>query len=124
MAAKVTYRQLRREVQALAKNVRKGAEQIRQRTTVIDAAAKDTGKVAEQIGRMGVAQATIAETAELAKIMAGLSKAVIAYAVSTDTTAKAAKAVDDQAKASHEGIQQAMNRSPDAAKDTRWYQQQ
>ncbi|MFI1568201.1 hypothetical protein ACH4ZX_35165 [Streptomyces sp. NPDC020490] len=124
MAVKITYKQLRTEVQALAKNVRKGGEQVRQRAKAMESAAKDTGRVAESIGRMGVAQATIAETAELAKIMDGTSKAILAYSTSTDTTGKAADAADAQAKASHDGINTAVGRSPDHATDHRWYQQE
>ncbi|MGO4417415.1 hypothetical protein AB4Z54_01195 [Streptomyces sp. MCAF7] len=124
MSVKITYKQLRREVQALSKNVRKGGEQIKQRTKAIDEAVKDTGKVADQIGRMGVAPATISETRELSKIMAGVRTAVLAYATSTDTTGKAADAADAQARASHEGISQAVGRSPDHAKDHRWYTQE
>ncbi|MER7817410.1 hypothetical protein [Streptomyces sp. NPDC096153] len=124
MAVQITYKQLRTEVRALAKNVRKGGEQVRERAKVLEAAAKDTGKVAESIGRMGVAQATIAETAELAKIMDGTSKAILKYSTSTDTTGKAAEAADAQAKASHNGINAAVGRSPDHATDHRWYRQE
>ncbi|MFI1890470.1 hypothetical protein [Streptomyces jumonjinensis] len=124
MAVQITYGQLRAEVKALAKNVRKGGEQVRERAKALDKAAKDTGKIAEAIGRMGVARATIAETAELAKIMAGTSKVILSYSSSTDTTGKAADAADAQAKASHGGIAAAVGRSPEHATDRRWYRQE
>ncbi|WP_432021349.1 hypothetical protein [Streptomyces sp. 1222.5] len=124
MTAQITYRQLRTEVQALAKSVRRGGEQVRQRAKALEDAAKDTAKVAEAIGRMGVARSTIAETADLAKVMDGTAKAILSYSTSTDTTGKAADAADAQAKASHDGINTAVGRSPDHATDHRWYRQE
>lgn len=120
----ITYRQLRREVQALAKDVRKGAEGVRTRAKAVDEEAKDTTRVAEMIAGMGVSPHTVAETRELAKIMRGVSEASIAYATASDTTAKAADAADAQARASHEGIQQAVSKSPDHAKNHKWYRQE
>lgn len=110
--AELTYKQLQREVTGLRNSVVKGAEAIRQEAHRTDGEAKDTGTVAETIGGMGVDTSTVAETRELSKIMAGLSKAAIAYTSAGDTTANLADAAHQQAATTHAGIQEAYTRSP------------
>lgn len=110
--AELTYKQLQRIVTDLAKEVTKGSDAIRSAAQRIDDEAQDTARVAEMIGSMGVDTETIAETHELSKIMRGVSEAAIAYASAGDTTAKAAQAAHDQARASHGGIQEAYSRAP------------
>jgi hypothetical protein len=108
----LTYKQLLKQVTDLATSVTKGAEAVRTAARRIDTDAQDTHRVAEMINLMGVDPATTAETTELARIMQGVSKASIAYASAGDTTAKAAQASAAQARTTHGGIQEAVDRSP------------
>lgn len=119
----LTYRGLRQQVQALAKDVTADAEAIAAEAEKVLEAARDTARVAEMIAAMKVAQATVAEVQELSRVMSGCTDAAVAYKAATDTTAKAAQAADQQAQATHGGINEAVQRSPEAAGDHRWYQQ-
>lgn len=109
--ADLTYRQLQAAITDLGRNVTRGAEAISAQTQRIDEEAQDTARLAEQIQSMGVDAATVSETQETAKTMAGLSTAARTYASAGDTTARAAKAAHEQAHASHDGINEAVNRS-------------
>lgn len=109
--ADITYRQLKAAVTALGKDVARGAEAIQARAEQIAADARDTARLAELIASMGVDQATVAETSELAKNADGVSQASLAYAAAGDTTARAMRAAYDQAHASHDGINEAVARS-------------
>lgn len=109
--ADITYRQLKADVTALSKDVARGADAIRARAQQIADDARDTARLAEMIASMGVDDATIAETNELAKNADGVSQASLAYAAAGDTTARAMKAAHDQAHASHDGINEAVSRS-------------
>ncbi|MEU9014262.1 hypothetical protein AB0D12_31735 [Streptomyces sp. NPDC048479] len=123
-----SYKQLKRDVSALSKEVARDSDAIRGKAQQIDGDARDTARVAQMIGAMRVDTATIAETAELGKITAGLSEAAIAYATAGDTTAKAAQAAHDQAHATHDGINEAVGRSPLGLEiydvDREWLRQQ
>lgn len=110
--ADLTYKQLQHAVTDLQKNVARAADAISSRAQRIDEEAKDTARVAELIGAMGVDTSTVAETSELARITRGVSEAAIAYASTADTTARAALAAHEQARASHDGLQEAYNRAP------------
>jgi len=124
--ADLTYRQLRRAVTDLGKDVTRASEAIRGRAQQIHEEAEDTGRVAELIRAMGVDTATTAETTELSKIMAGMSQAANAYAAAANTTARQAVAAHEQAVASHDGINEAYNRAPVDVSDLKpaWLQQQ
>lgn len=108
----LTYAQLAKATAALAKDITRSAEAIRSHARDIDAEAKDTARVAECIGSFKVDSATVAETREVSRIMAGLSDATLAYATDAVTTARAAQTAHDQNKASHSGIGEAAGRSP------------
>jgi uncharacterized phage infection (PIP) family protein YhgE len=125
--ADLTYKQLLKQVTDLATSVTKGAESVRTAARRIDMDAQDTRRVAEMISLMGVDPATTSETTELARIMQGVSKASIAYASAGDTTAKQAQASAAQARTTHSGIQEAVDRSPvDRIHDVHhdWFRQQ
>ncbi|GGS96219.1 hypothetical protein [Streptomyces violaceus] len=108
----LTYAQLAKATANLARDITRSAEAIRVHAKSIDEEAKDTARVAESIAALKVDAATVAETREVARIMAGLSEAVLAYATAGDTTARAAQAAHDQNKASHAAIGEAASRSP------------
>lgn len=108
----ITYRKLQAQVAALGKRIAQDAEAIRAEAQRIDEEAVSTSRTAEMISVMCVDNVTVAETRELAKIMAGVSEAAIAYASAGDNTAKAAKAAYDQNQTSHSGINEAVRRSP------------
>lgn len=108
----ITNKQLQAAVTALGKSVTQDAEAIRGAALSIHAEAMDTARVAEQIASLGVDQASVAETRDLAKVMGGVSEASVAYAAASDTTARTAFAAVNQARASHDGIQEAVSRSP------------
>jgi methyl-accepting chemotaxis protein len=110
--ADLTYKQLQQHVAALHRDVTRAAEAIRARAKEIDEEAQDTARVADSIGALKVDKDTVSETREVSKIMAGLSEAVIAYATAGDNTAKAAQAAHEQNHASHDGIHEAVGRSP------------
>jgi hypothetical protein len=107
----LTHNGLKKAVAAIARNGARDAEAIRGHAKNIDDEATDTGRVAEMIGTIRVDPSTVAETRELAKIMAGVSEASLAYAAAADTTARSAHAAHTQASASHDGIQEAASRS-------------
>ncbi|MFD9685158.1 hypothetical protein ACFXPX_04710 [Kitasatospora sp. NPDC059146] len=124
MTTDTTLRQLRRDVQTLARSLRSDLNAFRGLARVQDDEARATGRTAEQIAAMKVDQATVAETREVARAMAGLSQAAIALAAATETTAQAAAATDEQARSDHDGIQQARDRSPVEMADRDWYRQE
>jgi len=107
----LTYTQLKHATAVQAREVNRGAEAIRQEAKYVSQEAQGTARDADSIGALCVDKATIAETRDLARIMAGLSDGVIAYASAADTTAKQAKAAHDQNDASHSRINEAVNRS-------------
>ena len=107
----LTYAQLAAQVTDLAKTITKDGEAIQNLAKNIADEAADTGRVADSIGAMRVDSATVGETQELSKIMAGVSEAAIAYASAGNTTAKTAQAAQEQNKASHYGIGEAASRS-------------
>lgn len=108
----LTYAQLAGQVNNLAKTIAKDGEAIQGLARNIADEAADTGRVADCIGAMRVDRATIGETSQLSKIMAGVSEAAIAYASAGNTTVKAAQAAQAQNKSSHYGIGEAAGRSP------------
>lgn len=110
--ADLTYKQLQKAVTDLGKEVTKASEAIHIRARQIDDQARDTARVAELIGAMGVDTATVSETHHLSRIMLGVSEAAIAYASASDNTAKAAAAAHEQARTTHDGINEAVGRAP------------
>ena len=108
----LTYAKLSAMVNNLAKTIARDGEAIQALAKNIAEEAADTARVADCIGAMRVDTATIGETQQLSKIMAGLSDAAIAYAAAGDTTVKTAKAAHDQNRSSHYGIGEAASRSP------------
>lgn len=107
-----TYAQLLADVTALSQQVVRDADTLRAWGQHIDTEAKETSRIAEQIGARRIDADTVAETRELSKQLAGLSEDAVAYASAGDNTAAAARAAYDQAKASHGGISEAVRRSP------------
>ncbi|MFJ3793858.1 hypothetical protein [Kitasatospora sp. NPDC090091] len=120
----LTYRELVRQTRALGRDVRRGAEQQKKRAAAIADEAKDTGRIADQIAALHVDAATIAETRETSKIMQGLSEAALAQATAAEEAARSAQAAEQQAVATHGGIQEARDnaRVPMAARQ--WYTQE
>lgn len=117
----LTYVVLLRETRALARDVRRATERHKKMATAMDAQAKDTGRVAEQIAGLKVDAATVAETREVARIMLGLSTAAIAYANAADEASRAAASAEQATIATHGGIQEARDRSPIEMADRDWY---
>jgi len=121
MAADITYQQLQRDIQALAKDVRKDAEAIQTEAAALATAAQDTARVADQIAALHVAPATVAETQDLSREMTGVTAAARGYASAADTTARHAEAAEQQTRATHGGINEAVARSPEHAGNPVWY---
>jgi len=109
--ADLTNKSLQASVARLEKKITRNADYIAADAKAIDEEARDATRVAGQIAAKGVDRYTVAETHEFAKITLGFSGSVMAYASSGYDTAKSAKAAGDQARASHDGIQQAVDRS-------------
>jgi len=122
----LTHTQLKRAALALAKTVSRDAEVVRGLGKEIDDEARDTARVGDQIGAMRVDNATVGETRELSKIMAGLSEASIQYATGASTAGSRAKAVHDEAQRTHDGMQEAFRRSPVDLRDVNreWFRQE
>jgi hypothetical protein len=122
--AGLTYKELRREVRALAKEIRDATNAHHTTARRQNAEARDTRHVADQITMLRVDQATVAETREVARIMTGLSDAALAYATACEETARAATAAEEQAVTDHGGIQDAVDRSPVPMANAAWYRQE
>lgn len=122
----LTHTQLKRAVLAMAKTVSRDAEAIRTLAKEIDDEARDTARVGDIIGAIRVDTATVGETRELSKIMAGLSEASIQYATGASTASSRAQAVHDEAQRTHDGIQEAFRRSPVDLRDVNreWFRQE
>lgn len=122
--AGLTYKELRREVRALAKDIQQATDRHQATARRQNAEARDTRHVADQITMLRVDQATVAETREVARIMKGLSDAALAYATACEETGRAAKAAEEQAVTDHGGIQEAVDRSPVPMANASWYRQE
>jgi hypothetical protein len=111
MPSELTYRALAKAVSDLATTSARNAETIHANATWMSEEARDTARIADQIGARRVDNITVGETHEVSKIMQGLSEAVLAYAVAGDTTSRAATAAHDANRDSHDGINEATARS-------------
>lgn len=120
----ITYKQLRREVQVFAKKVRKNADLLTEQAKQVERVANRTAKVADAIAGMEVSAATVSEMGELAQIMRAAAKGAEAFITASDGAAKAADEADEQARTSHEGINEAVGRSPEHAGKSGWYRQE
>lgn len=108
----LTLAKLKKAVTAVANSTARRGEAIRTLAKHIDDEARDTARIAEGIGAMGVDKETVSETSDLSKIMAGLSEQSLVYASASADTSRRAQAAHDQAHASHGGMQEAFKRSP------------
>ncbi|MFE2324614.1 hypothetical protein ACFXD5_11965 [Streptomyces sp. NPDC059385] len=102
--ADVTYRQLRADVQELARLVARDGEAVRQIGQRADRNAQDVARVADGLANLEVDTHTTGEAKDVARIMRGLSMAAITAASAADNVYGAARAADAQAQKSHEGI--------------------
>jgi G3E family GTPase len=123
----LTYNQLLLEVDALQRQANRDREEIHMVAAQIDEEATDTARIADLIGAMKVDPATVAETRELAQIMAGVSESALQQAATAENTSTTARAAYDTAVTSHSGIQEAINRANvdglyDISPD--WFEQQ
>lgn len=108
----LTYKQLLKSTADLAQEVMSNAQAVQADGQYVDTEARDTARVAEMIGSMGVDQETLGETRQLAGIITGVSQGAIDYVSAADTTARTARAAHDQARTSHGGIHEAYRRAP------------
>lgn len=124
MATGLTYRDLVRQVRQLSKEITRDTSAHRALADLLKTEAQDTGRVAEQIAALKVDAATVAETREVGRIMAGLSEAALAYAATAEEAGRHAQAAGDQARTDHDGIQQAVDSSPVEMAHRGWYTQE
>lgn len=122
--ASLTYRQLRREARALARDIRRSARAHAWAARTQAGEAKDTGRVAEQISGMKVDAATVSETRELAKIMQGISTVALTVEAAANEAERAAAVAEQQAVTDHGGIQEAHDRAPVPMAKSDWYRQE
>ncbi|MEV5703468.1 hypothetical protein AB0L55_39075 [Streptomyces anthocyanicus] len=122
----LTLAQLQKQVTDIANRTARRGEAIRILAQQIDTEARDTGRIADGIGAMGVDNETISECHDLARTVAGLSDRTLAYAAKSTDTAAAARAAHDQAHASHAGIREQFRAAPVDTRDldTRWLTQE
>jgi hypothetical protein len=109
--ADITNKALQRAVTALETKVGRNADALAAQAREIENDATDTHRVAEQIAAKNVDRDTVSEAHDLGKITSGLSTAVLDYAAAGQDTARSARAAGDQARASHDGIDEALSRS-------------
>lgn len=107
----LTNARLKQAVANLARAEAKDSEAVRALAQTIDDEARDTARIAECIAALRVDNATVAETRELSKIMAGLSEATISYAAAGEAVSRQAQVTHDTARTSHDGIEEAFARS-------------
>lgn len=107
----LNYKQLLKATSDLAQEVLANSQAVQADGQYVDNEARDTGRVAEMVGSMGVDQDTVGETGQLGRIISGVSTAAIDYVAAADTTSKTARAAHDQTRASHGGIHEAYNRA-------------
>lgn len=110
--ADIKNKQLQNAIATLGKAVTKDADLIDAAAQKIREEAQDCFRLAEQIAGLGVDPETVAECRELGNTMDHVEAAARVYAIAANATARQAIAAIDQAKASHDGIQEAVNRSP------------
>ncbi len=120
----LSYGQLLRETRAMARDVRRATEAHKKLAAAMEAEARDTARIAEQIAALKVDSATVGETREVARIMQGMSTAAIAYASAADEASRAAAAAERQTVTDHGRIKEAADRSPVAMADRSWYGQE
>ncbi|MEV5129326.1 hypothetical protein AB0K87_02195 [Streptomyces sp. NPDC053705] len=102
--AETTYRQLRAQVQELARLVATDGETIRQIGLCAEQNAQAVARVADSLANLEVDTLTTGEAKDVARIMRGVSDAAITVASTTDAVGAAARAADTQARRTHEGI--------------------
>ncbi|WP_380286553.1 hypothetical protein [Kitasatospora purpeofusca] len=124
MAAGLTYRELVREVRRLTREVRRDTAAFQDLAKAQKDEAADTYRISEQIAHLKVDAATVAETAEVSKIMQGMSNAAIAYATCAQEAGRSAAAAETQARTDHDGIQEARDVAPVPMADRTWYSQE
>ena len=120
----LTFSGLQAATKNLAREIARSADAIRGESKAIDAEADGTARDAEAIASLRVDKSSVSENHELAKIMRGLSTAVIEHASAGEGTARQAQAVNAQNQTSHGQINEAVNSSPVGADiydvDRRW----
>ncbi|MEU8101766.1 hypothetical protein [Streptomyces rubiginosohelvolus] len=104
-----TYRKLREQVQVLARRVAADGETIRQIGHRADRNAQEVARVADGLANLEVDTHTTGEAKDTARIMRGLSQTALTTASAADNVAAAARAADNQARKSHEGIDEQVN---------------
>ncbi|MFE2174397.1 hypothetical protein [Kitasatospora sp. NPDC059462] len=122
--ANLSYRELKREVAKLAKDVLRGAEHHKQLAARLAEGAKNVGRTADNIASLNVDTATVAETRELSRTMQGLSQSANGYASRANDASLVARYTEREASRSHEGIQQAVDNAPVQMANRTWYTQE
>ncbi|MFJ8982633.1 hypothetical protein [Streptomyces sp. NPDC102282] len=107
--AEITYQQLRKDVQNMARLVARDGETIRQIGRRADQNATAVARSADDLANLEVDTQTTGEAKDTARIMRGLCQAALAVASAADNVTGAARAVDAQAQKSHEGIDEQVN---------------
>ncbi|MER6610245.1 hypothetical protein ABT282_31125 [Streptomyces sp. NPDC000927] len=125
--ADLTYAGLLSEIRDIVKHTNVMGERLKERARSLEESAKDTSSVAEMIAAMNVDKDTVSEAQELAKITSGLSQATIKTVGTCDTAQRQAIATGDQARTTHGGINERVNRSTvsgihNVSRD--WFEQQ
>ncbi|MFI8932474.1 hypothetical protein ACIG3E_33020 [Streptomyces sp. NPDC053474] len=110
--ADLTLDELVAEAAELEESLARDADNVAADTKAIEDEADDTTRTAESIARMRVDPETVSETHAVAKLMKGISEGANSYASASKDSATHAKAVADQARQTHGGIQEAISRSP------------
>ncbi|WP_055696507.1 hypothetical protein [Streptomyces silaceus] len=109
--SELTYKSLKAQAAALQKKVLRNAEETQEAMKVLDEEATETAREADQMAGKSVDKDTVAESHELASTLRGLSDGFSTYVAKAQDTAGQAKAVGDEAAASHGAFQEAFDRS-------------
>lgn len=111
MASELTYKALRAKVGALQKKVSRNAENVQESAKVIEQEATVTRREADQIAAKSVDKDSVADALEFSKVIKGVSDGILSYAAKGQDTARQARSVNDQARSTHGGFQEAFDRS-------------
>lgn len=111
MADDMTYKALVAQLDALQRREAANGENLKRHAAEIEEVARETARIAERIAAKNVDRDTVSETHELSRAVSEVSASVLGFAARMDDTTAAAKAAAEQAKATHSGIDEAVNAS-------------
>lgn len=112
MAVAATHQEFQSEFRQIMKELTSLADEFAQTAKEIDTDATDVHHIALMIGAKNVDTATVTDTTNVAKTLEGVQTSAQAASASAHDATKATKAALKQLRTTHDGTQEAFNRSP------------